>query len=153
MSGDTSKCNYPGACRIVDAYFRLNLSGWVWFYWSVFSWLGVSLVWARLYALILSILRVSLFMTLSLVLEVAFLLVFTLLLTLCFLLQFPALFRNRDLTLSVGNLHCPTRWDGWGGSGIDVLHESESSHPCSLHLYDSAIWGLLIFSNLLRLCA
>ena len=27
MSGDTSKCNYPGACRIVDAYFRLNLSG------------------------------------------------------------------------------------------------------------------------------
>ena len=26
---DASKCNYPGACRIVDAYFRLNLSGWV----------------------------------------------------------------------------------------------------------------------------
>ena len=24
---DASKCNYPGACRIVDAYFRLNLSG------------------------------------------------------------------------------------------------------------------------------
>ena len=58
---------------------------------------------------ILSILRISLFMTLSLGLEVAFLLVFTLLLTFYFILQFPALFRNRDLALPIGNLHCPTR--------------------------------------------
>jgi len=39
---DTSKCNYPGACRIVDAYFRLNLSGWVWFYCSVFNVFAIS---------------------------------------------------------------------------------------------------------------
>ena len=42
MSGLTNKCNYPGACRIIDAYFRLNLAWWVWFYCLVFNLLAFS---------------------------------------------------------------------------------------------------------------
>ena len=42
MSGLTNKCNYPGACRIVDAYFRLNLAWWVWFYGLIFNFLAFS---------------------------------------------------------------------------------------------------------------
>ena len=41
---DTSKCNYPGACRIVDAYFRLNLSGWVDIAVPLFNFFAISYV-------------------------------------------------------------------------------------------------------------
>ena len=51
MSGLTNKCNYPGACRIVDAYFRLNLAWWVWFYCLVFNLLAFSLDRAQMFVL------------------------------------------------------------------------------------------------------
>ena len=31
MSGPNNKFYHPGACRLIDAYFRLNLAWWVWF--------------------------------------------------------------------------------------------------------------------------
>ena len=35
MAGPVNKFYHPGACHLVDAYFRLNTAWWVQFVWGI----------------------------------------------------------------------------------------------------------------------
>ena len=153
MSGPNNKFYHPGACRLVDAYFRLNLAWWVKFFWfcrSYLQCLRLVLSSTHLFVRVVSCSWVCLVQPYSYGFRLIGHMRFGLYLfntsieNVHFTLQLPSLFRHRDLALSGCALQRPSRRDGWDSSGDVILHESGCSNSRSLAVFSSTLWGSLL---------
>ena len=153
MSGPVNKFYHPGACRLVDAYFRLNVAWWVYnnFYVirsSVFD--DITTVFLRRClrsSILLRLLSVAYFqLNISWVpvfsdISASIIVAFNDYLSPFFMFQFSTILRRCDHPFSSSHLYCSSRWDGRRSSSNIVLHEPGCSDSSSLTLFGLALPG------------